>query len=494
MKTSQPILRYYFVILFAILLSSGQAQIDYTIFDFESEFEFSQHNAQAVFPSGDGGYFVFGNVGDNFFDDTSKVFVLKADADGNVLWKNVIGEDNVLNYCNAIVKTPQGGFVMVGLHKEGSSYSDPINPMIAEFDQTGNLNWLMYHPWQWDDELTDVLPDYSGDGYVVIGTTQSYGAGSPNEFNIFMMKTDASGNEITKTVMDGVYDDFGFAMTYGIDEGYMFAAAYESSDKSLRDLFFIRTDENLDVTWTKLVDGSGYDYPNSIKTTDDGYYIVAGETTSFGNADDAFLLKIDDEGEMAWLKTYGGGLADFAYDVIMTQDNHYMFCGQSGSFTEQSQIYLVKTDTDGNEVWSEVILYEIGSKAYSIYEDEPGHFLLAAKFKTLSNDYKSMIVELTDLSTSIEENLDEIDESIITCYPNPFSNFTKIEYVLSERDDINLSVYDCTGDLIMTLANKVQPKGKYIINFKRNGIAPGVYYLVLATNQLTKTSKIVLVE
>jgi len=309
-----------------------------------------------------------------------------------------------------------------------------------------------------------------------------------------MMKTDASGNEITKTVMDGANDDFGFAMTYGIGGGYMFAGAYEDPSKSLRDLYFIRTDENLDVIWTKLVDGSGYDYPNSITTTNDGYYIVAGETTSYGNADNAFLLKIDDEGEAAWMKTFGGGFPDFAYDVIVTQDNHYMFCGQSGSFTEQAQIYLVKTDTDGNEVWSEVIPYGIGSKAYSIYESEPGRFLLAGKFKTLSNDYKSMIVDLTDLSTSIEENLDEIEESIITCFPNPFSNFTRIEYILSERDDINLSIYNCTGDLMMTLVDKVQPKGKYIINFKRNGIAPGVYYLVLSTKQLKKTSKIVVVD
>jgi len=183
MKTSQPILRYYFIILFAILLSSGYAQVDYTIYDFETEFEFSQHNAQAVFPSGDGGYFIFGNAFDSLSNDTSKVYIMKSDADGNVLWKNVIGEDNELIYCNAIAKTPQDGFVMVGQQK-GTSYSDPLNTMIAEFDQTGNLNWLMSHSWQWDDELLDVLPDYSGDGYVVIGTTQSFGANPPDDYNI----------------------------------------------------------------------------------------------------------------------------------------------------------------------------------------------------------------------------------------------------------------------------------------------------------------------
>jgi hypothetical protein len=494
MKTSQLFLRNYFVFLFALLLSPGLAQIDYTIFDFGNEFEFSQHNVQAVFPSADGGYFVFGNVGDNFYADTSKVYVLETDAAGSVIWKNVIGTNDVLNYCHAIVKTPQDGFVMVGHHKEGTSFSDPINPMIAEFDQAGNLNWMIYHPWQWDDELLDVLPDYSGDGYIVIGTTASFGAGSPNEYNIFMMKTDANGGEMTKTVIDGVYDDFGFALSYGIGGGYLFAGAYESPDKALRDLFFIRTDENLNVSWTKLIDGSGYDYPNSIAITNDGHYIVTGETDSFENSDHAFLLKIDDEGDVKWMKTYGGNQIDYANMVIVTEDDHYLFCGKSGSSTPESQIYLVKADTAGNEVWSEIISYENGSSAYSVYEYSPGHFLLGGYFKTFSNDYQSIVVEVTDLASGIEENLENSNEFMISCFPNPFSDFAKIEYVIPDKDDINISVYNCTGNLVLILANKIQHSGKHIINLERNALAPGIYNIVLSTNQFTKTCKVVIVD
>jgi len=481
------------LLFIGILSYNGHSQIEYSIFDFGADIAYSEHHARVVYPTGNGGYFVFGNAGSGFYADTSKVFVLEADGNGNVIWKNMIGEDDALNYCYAIGKTPQDGFVMVGHHKEGTAFSDPISPMIAEFDETGSLNWLMFHPWEWDDELTDVLPDSNGEGYVVIGTTQTFGAGSPNQYNIFMMKTDANGNELTKTVLDGGYDDFGYAMTHGIDGGYMFAGAYESG-KSLRDLYFIRTDENLNVTWTKLVDGSGYDYPHSIVTTNDGCYIVAGQTDSYGSSNDAFLLKIDDEGEVAWIKTYGGDQSDYANDVILTQDNHYLLCGKSKSFTTNSQIYLLKTDTDGNEVWSETISYESGSNTYSIYEDDPGHFLLAGYYATGSGDYKSMIVDVTDLSSALDENLDKKDKPILSCFPNPFSNGTKIEYVLSDRDDMNLSIYDCTGGLISTLANGVQTRGKYFVDFERNGLSPGVYYMVLSTNRYMKTCKVVVVD
>ncbi len=264
------ILNYAILFFLSIVFSSfsGFLQIEYSVYEFSGEFENSHQNARAAFPSPEGGYLVFGNTGSGFYSDTRKVFVLKIDDSGVVEWTNVIGLDTKMNYFNNVVKTPSNTFMAVGHHKEEMSFSEPVHQLIAQFDETGTANWLMYHNWEWDDELQGIIQENNGNGFVVIGTTQSYGAGSPNQYNIFMMKTDENGNEITKTVLDGGYDDFGYAVTYSVDGGYVFAGTYES-EKSLRDIYIIRTDENLDIIWTKRIDASGYDYPFSIEKTSD---------------------------------------------------------------------------------------------------------------------------------------------------------------------------------------------------------------------------------
>ena len=484
------ILNFSFLFYFAIIgfVFSGFSQIEYTIYDFSGEFENSQQNARAVFPSPEGGYLVYGNTGDVFYTDTSKVFVLKTDENGIVDSVNVIGQDTKLNYFNHIVKTPSNGFMAVGNHKEAVSFTEPLNPLIAQFDETGTFNWLMYHDWEWDDELQGIAPKNNGNGYVVIGSTQSYGAGSPNQYNIFMMKTDENGNEINKTVLDGGYDDFGYAVANGLDDGYLFAGAFESG-KSLWDIYIIRTDENLDTIWTKRIDAIGSDYPFSIKRTSDNKYIVAGQTSSYGTSTDAFLLKIDDNGNVDWLKTYGGDQSDYAFDIIETMDNNYLLCGKSKSWTDNSQVYIVKTDVDGNKIWSEILTYEESSNVNSVYEVSMNHFVLAGYCEKPSGNYKAMVIDLIDHSSAIDEKLVDNGFSILSCSPNPFKDGATITYLLNKKSNVHLSICNILGAEIKTLVKEVQVQGEYKVRVEALDLLPGLYFCVLSNGQYSQAKK-----
>lgn len=493
MKILNLNLRFGPLMVSFLFITSLSAQIEYAIYDFADEFENSQQNARAVFPVDEGGYLVFGNTGNLFFSDTSKVFVLKADEDGIVDWSNTIGLDTKTNYFNHVVKTISDTYLAVGHHKEEVSFSATVHQLIAEFDDAGTANWLMFHEWDWDDELQGIIKENNGDGFVVIGTSQSYGAGSPNQYNIFMMKTDDGGNEVKKTVLDGGYDDFGCAVTQGIGGGYMFCGAYESG-KSARDIFLIRTDENLDTLWTKLIDASGNDYPLSIETTSDGYYIVAGHSNSYSSSTDAFLLKMDDDGNLIWLNTYGGDQSDYAFDVIETQDNNYIICGRSKSWTDNSQVYIVKTDTSGIEIWSEVISYEDGSNTYSIYEESMNHYLLAGYYKNPSDDYKAMIVDLTDLSTSVENRLLTKQFYLFQCSPNPVRNETTIAYRLNEKSNVQLSLLNFLGIEIKTIVNEIQTIGEYNVKVQKGNMPPGIYFYKLSNGNYSQVKKMIVIE
>ncbi|KPK66198.1 hypothetical protein AMJ82_11995, partial [candidate division TA06 bacterium SM23_40] len=90
---------------------------------------------------------------------------------------------------------------------------------------------------------------------------------------------------------------------------------------------------NAQTTFERTYGGSGDDYAYSVAETDDGGYIVAGWTWSFGpGIPDIYLVKTDGAGDTVWTRAYGGSLGDFSYSVEQTDDGGYVVAGYTFSF------------------------------------------------------------------------------------------------------------------------------------------------------------------
>ncbi len=109
-----------------------------------------------------------------------------------------------------------------------------------------------------------------------------------------------------------------------------------------------------DTVWTKTYGGSANDVANSIQQTLDGGYIIAGYTESFGAGyKDIWLLKTDANGDTIWTKTYGGYDDDIAYSVLQTNDGGYFLVGETESFgSGNADIWLLKTNSLGDTIWT----------------------------------------------------------------------------------------------------------------------------------------------
>jgi len=152
----------------------------------------------------------------------------------------------------------------------------------------------------------------------------------------------------------GTADDFGCKVIQTSDNGYFVAAITESYGAGYRDIFLIRTNEFGDTLWTKTIGGLQDDQPNAMKKTSDNNYIIAGSTSSFGAGNsDVYLLKVDQNGDTIWTKTYGGSMGDQAHDVIQTSDGGYLVIGSTTSFTSgSSSVYAIRTDSNGDTLWT----------------------------------------------------------------------------------------------------------------------------------------------
>jgi hypothetical protein len=125
---------------------------------------------------------------------------------------------------------------------------------------------------------------------------------------------------------------------------------------ALSALFSPCTAQPPDTLWTRSYGGSSWDLGFEAQQTTDGGYIVVGYTISYGaGEEDVYLIKTDGEGNRIWQRTYGGYSVDRGYSVKPTADGGYIIAGYSYSFGGNSDVYLIKTNANGEQIWQHTL-------------------------------------------------------------------------------------------------------------------------------------------
>lgn len=210
--------------------------------------------------------------------------------------------------------------------------------------------------------------------YVVAGTTSSSGYGSSD---MYLLKTDSMGVSVWQKTFGGINIDQGFTITQTTDTGLVIAGYTNSFGFGGYDMYLIKTDKFGDVLWTKTYGGSNWDFAYSIKQTTDGGFIIAGGTYSFGAGDeDMFLVKTDSDGDTLWTKSYGGMNEDEASSVTQTSDGGYILTGYTKSYGDTNgDIYTIKTDGNGDTLWTKKLRFSGVDKATQIIQTLDGGYI-----------------------------------------------------------------------------------------------------------------------
>jgi uncharacterized delta-60 repeat protein len=277
------------------------------------------------------------------------------------------------DWASSVQQTPDGGYIVAGwTYSFGAGGWDIF---LIKTNANGNVQWAKTYGGTNFDSASSVQQTSDG-GYIVAGYTNSFGAGG---YDIFLIKTDANGNiQWTKTY-GGTSSDYASSVRQTSDGGYIVAGITWSFGAGIWDIFLIKTDANGNVQWAKTYGGTGYDWAYSVQQTPDGGYIVAGYTTSFGvGGGDIFLIKTDANGNVQWAKTYGGTGYDDAYSVQQTSDGGYIVAGYTTSFgAGWNDLFLIKTDANGNVQWAKTYGGTSSDYASSVRQTSDGGYIVA---------------------------------------------------------------------------------------------------------------------
>ena len=139
-------------------------------------------------------------------------------------------------------------------------------------------------------------------------------------------------------------------------------------------------------TWEKTFGGSDSDWGLSVQLTTDGGYIIAGATYSFGKGgSNVYLIKTDASGNELWSKTYGGSDDEMARDVQQTTDGEYIIAGEI-LYTTGEDVYLIKADASGKELWSKTFGMRTYDRAYSVQEVNDGGYIIVGETYTAAGE------------------------------------------------------------------------------------------------------------
>jgi len=134
--------------------------------------------------------------------------------------------------------------------------------------------------------------------------------------------------------------------------------------------------------WNQTYGGYGNDFAFSVDEADDGGYVVAGSTDSMGVGIDAWLFKTFPNGTLQWMKNYGGLGYDYATCVEQTNDHGYILTGATKSYSLDGcfDMWLVKTDSNGNMLWTKARTTNGTEVANSVEQTSDGGYIMAGSY------------------------------------------------------------------------------------------------------------------
>ncbi|MCK4255377.1 T9SS type A sorting domain-containing protein [candidate division WOR-3 bacterium] len=136
-----------------------------------------------------------------------------------------------------------------------------------------------------------------------------------------------------------------------------------------------------DTAWTRTYGDTLWDEAYDVQQTLDGGYIITGFTEDSTSTQDVWLIKTDSLGNTIWTKTYGGTSWDEGWSVQQTSDNGYIIAGATSSFgISGSDAYLIKTNVNGDSVWARTYNIYKYDCAYSVKEVTGGYIITGTAY------------------------------------------------------------------------------------------------------------------
>ncbi len=336
-------------------------------------------------------------------------FVMKLSPNGSVIWaKTYGGPDDDRAYSIAVATN--GDIIVTGYYGEkwtednGTWYiTTPPDAWVFKLDPDGNMIWQKTYGGSGNDVAKSVVVESNGN-ILVGGVTDSFGAG---EDDLWVLKLNPSGGVIwQKTYGRGNEEGSTFGLDYDRiivrqwNDGLLLVGdttSFGANVSNTSDIWVLRLDENGNVLWQETYGGGKWDRPEDALVTPEGDVIIAGWSYSFSvGEDDAWVLKLNSDGNILWQKTYGGKYWDYADAVTLSPNGDIIVVGGTSSFgAGDDDVWILRLDPNGNVIWQKTYGGKGDDEAYAVALAPNGNIIVAGYTNSFgSADYDAWVLDV----------------------------------------------------------------------------------------------------
>ena len=291
-----------------------------------------------------------------------------------------------------VKQTPDGGYIIAGGSGDEHRYSESGHPggrsdlwraYVVKTDADGNLMWQGLYGELQGNNAGEYINLTSDGGYVVFNDSDTAGSMGSNNFGLMKIAPDTPGDFKTPQTQappmqwhKGHGTDRGDHVHYGLqtsDGGYIMTGQTSEGRRGSSDMLVVKTDARGDLQWQKTIGTSRQPDYATFVTEVSGGFIVAGALAVSGNQDRA-LVKLDASGNIVWQKTYAHTGSDEIRGVDETSDGGLVATGYVGSgrsgylfIADDGQGSILKTDAGGNLKWEKTLAAAVhGMRVYQV--------------------------------------------------------------------------------------------------------------------------------
>ncbi len=496
MKTIYNLKSIFFILLF-LISSFGFTQVPSIEWQ-KSLGGTNQEYAYCIKQTNDGGYIVAGEsvspVGGIITNNYGSYdcWVVKLNNAGVVQWQKSLGGSDY-DRAYTIQQTADGGYVLVGTTSSNNfdvtGHYGSSDIWVVKLNSVGVIEWQKALGGSSVDEGFSIQQTSDG-GYVLCGVTFSTNGLVTNGQGGWILKLNNLGTlQWQKKI--GSFGCFMNCIQQTTDGGYI-AAGYSNGPLGNTDYHIVKLDNLGIIQWEKYYGGTSSDYAYFIQQTNDGGYIVAGDTNSTNTdvtqnngSTDYWILKLNSIGELQWQKALGGSSFDYGKSVQQTTDGGFIVCGNTNSNNGlvtgnqgDTDYWVVKLNNLGSVLWQKTLGGSGTDNGQSIQQTSDGGFIIAGTTGSSNGDVTIQngdrdfwIVKLSAANLS-NNNFSNINE--VNIFPNPTKNQIIIQSSENTNEYFQYEIIDSMGRIIKSGNSKFNENinieylevGNYVIQIK----------------------------
>ncbi len=386
--------------------------------DFITTFGGSKNDlAKAVVKTNDGGYAILGHTQSMDGDINEKnnesfdYWLLKFDQNNTLQWQKTYGGSGD-DRGNDLIQTIDGGFALIGYSQSNDgdvSENFGANDFwMLKTDSNGAILWQKSFGFLGADIGISIIQT-NDSGFLLIGVldvTASEGQGNSKSAakqhaggDYWAIKLNASGEKEWSQYYGGTFTDIPYDVIQTEDNGYLIVGSSDSDDvditnnKGTYDFWVVKISESGTLLWEKSFGGTQIDEAYGVTPSNDGNYIIVGDTRSNNidvtlnnGAADLWMIKISPSGELIWEHSFGGSNFDVGRSVYKTTDGGFLISGSSRSTdgdtsnnNGQNDAWVIKINSSGHLQWQKSIGGSQIDFAYDAVELNNGNIIVVGE-------------------------------------------------------------------------------------------------------------------